>query len=70
MHARNPWAGINAWRELLYDARHPARFLRRALDGARGQNPDVPGDVRIAGIGMVVVGLLMVAVGLYAALAA
>jgi len=29
----NPWTGRNAWREFLWDLRHPILFWNRAWDG-------------------------------------
>lgn len=31
----NPWTGVDSFRELLYDCRHPVLFGRRALTGLR-----------------------------------
>lgn len=32
MDNKNPWTGINSWREFLYDAQHPLRMLSRAYE--------------------------------------
>jgi hypothetical protein len=61
-YQRNPWTGINAWKEFKYDMRHPLVFLRRALAGLRGEIPQVPKLHRAVGGAAVVVGLANVLV--------
>lgn len=67
---RNPWRGINMWREFKWDMRHPNAMRRRALLGMKGQNPLVSGHERLLGLAFVVVGLIQVVGGVAALLVA
>jgi hypothetical protein len=40
-YPENPWTGIHAGREFLYDLRHPLLFGRRVIARLRGQIPQV-----------------------------
>jgi len=62
-YPRNPWTGIHAGRELLYDLRHPILFGRRVIAGLRGQIPQVGRQQRILGVGLMTVGGMNVLVG-------
>jgi hypothetical protein len=62
-YPRNPWTGIHAGREFLYDFRHPILFGRRVIAGLRGQIPQVGRQQRILSVGLMTVGGLNVLVG-------
>ncbi len=63
---RNPWHGINAWRELCYDARHPLTWIRNVLANVN----QVPSEQRAVGWAVVGMGLLTVVLGLVIVVAA
>ena len=63
-YPRNPWTGIHAGREFLYDLRHPMLFHRRVIAGLRGDNPRVGKEQRLLGLALMIVGGLNILVGM------
>ena len=51
---RNPWHGINAWRELKYDLRHPLLWIQNVIANVN----KVPKEMRVISWAIAVVGSL------------
>jgi hypothetical protein len=56
---RNPWHGVDAWREFKYDARHPVRMVRGAVANVN----NVPRAQRQLGLAVMGVGAAQALVG-------
>jgi hypothetical protein len=55
-YPENPWAGIHAGRQLLFDLRHPLLFGRRAAAGLRGEIPHISQEQCLLGVALMAVG--------------
>jgi hypothetical protein len=63
-YPRNPWTGVHAGREFLYDLGHPDLFRQRVLAGLRGEIPQVGKRQRLLSVGLMIVGGLNAFTGL------
>jgi hypothetical protein len=57
-YPRNPWTGIHAGRQVLYDLRHPLLFGRRVMAGLRGEIPQISKEQCLVGVALMMFGVV------------